>query len=371
MHETNKRKDDTMQPKKWLCAFLAASVLGSASVAAAKETVSWEDPPELTVVAQSDYQWTGVAVSPTGRLFVCFPAWGNHPNYHLGEILNGAVYPYYEIEDNASFVCVQSVVADATNTLWVLDTGRRGDGTMDPAGVRVFMVNLSSNQIVRTYTLPSDVVLSDTIMNDLRVDNARGVVYLTDSGHGGILVLDLASGNAWRALTDIPEVRANLQSIYFPTGLFSKLANTDGLELSQDKKTLYFSSLGSDILYSVPTDVLIDTALSVAQRQKSVKAVNVKNVPTDGMVLRNESLYMGALSNEGIWEFQLDETNVSEAGALLNLGRDIRWADSFALAADNSVYFTTSAINYPPDQQAPYELFHLVWPDKPVTKPNG
>ncbi|MBO4852367.1 MAG: hypothetical protein J5477_01900 [Schwartzia sp.] len=353
-----------MQLKKWLCALLAFSLLAAASIASAKEPVSWDDPPDLTLTAQSDYQWTGVAVSPAGRLFVCFPAWGNHPNYHVGEILNGAVYPYYEVEDNASFISVESVFADATNTLWILDTGRRPNAPVDPVGVRLFMVNLATNQIARTYTLPSDVVLPDTTMSDVRVDNARGAAYLSDSGHGGVIVLDLASGHAWRALTDIPEVCSNLQSIYFPTGLFTKLANCNGLELSKDKKLLYFCSLGSDVLYSVPTDALLDESLSVAQRQALIKAVNVKNVPTDGMVLRDNSLFMGALSNEGVWEFQLDLPNVAEAGALLNLGKDIRWADSFALAADNSIYFTTSAINYPPGQQAPYELYHMVWPEK-------
>ena len=152
--------------------------------------------------------------------------------------------------------------------------------------------------------------------------------------------------------------------IYFPTGLYSNLAHSDGLELSADKKQLYFCALGSDILYSVPTAALLDESLSVAERQKFVKAINVHNVPTDGMVLRRDALYMGALSNEGIWEFRLDEANVAEAGAILNLGKDIRWADSFALAKDNSVYFTTSATNYPVEKQPPYELYHMVWPDK-------
>ena len=73
---------------------------------------------------------------------------------------------------------------------------------------------------------------------------------------------------------------------------------------------------------------------------------------------------MGALSSEGIWEFVVDEPNVAEAGAILNLGVDLRWADSFARAADDSLYFTTSALNYPIDKQPPYELYHMVWPEK-------
>ncbi len=355
-----------MQLKKWICGALAGlSLFGAAVTAsAAKASVSWDEPPQLTVVAKSSYQWTGVAVSPSGRLFVCFPSWGNHPDYHIGEILSGEVYPYRDLEDRASFVCVQSLFADATNTLWVLDAGKRTKQDKASAEPRLLMVSLSSNEILRTYGLPANVALPDSMVTDVRVDNARGVAYITDSGHGGIIVLDLNTGDSWRALTDIPEVRSRLQAIYFPTGLFSGLADCDGLELSADKKLLYFSSLGGDVLYSVPTATLLDQSLSVAQREKQVKAINVQNVPTDGMVLREDALYMGALSSEGVWEFFPDETNVLEAGAILNLGVDIRWADSFALAADKSVYFTTSALNYPVDQQPPYELFHMVWPEK-------
>ena len=358
-----------MQMKKWICCALAGlSLLGSAVVTSAKpkETVSWDAPPKLEVVAKSSYQWTGVTVSPSGRIFVCFPSWGNHPDYHIGEVLNGEVYPLRELDEHASFVCVQSVVADATNdALWVLDAGKRSKQDQATSEPKLFMVDLSNNEILRIYNLPSGIALPDSMMADFRVDNARGVAYITDSGHGGIIVLDLNTGNAWRALTDIPEVRARLQAIYFPTGLFSELGDCNGLELSKDKKLLYFSALGGDILYSVPTATLLDQSLSVAQRQEQIQAINVQNVPTDGMVFLDDALYMGALSSEGIWEFFLDEPNITEAGAILNLGVDIRWADSFARAADNSLYFTTSAFNYPVDQQAPYELYHMVWPKNP------
>ncbi len=354
-----------MQFKKWICGALAGLALfaGTAAVSAA-ERVSQEEPPKLEVVAQSDYQWTGIAVSPSNRIFVCFPTWGKNPGYHVGELFDGAPYPFSKVEDQTSFVCVQSLYADESNTLWILDAGRRKGEPFDPAGARLFMVNLSTDEIVRTYTLPGEVLLPDTMLNDVRVDNGRGAAYLTDSGHGGIIVLDLASGSAWRALTDIPEVRANLQAIYFPTGLFTDLAHSDGLELSTDKKTLFFSALGGDILYSIPTGTLLDETLTVQQRQKLIRDENVQNVPTSGMVLREDALYMGALSSEGVWEFILDEANVADAGSVLNLGTDIRWAERFALAPDNSVYFTTSSVNYPPEQQPPYMIYRMVWKKK-------
>ena len=353
-----------MKWKKWLCALLGVSMLGMAAVADAKPNakVSQEAPPKLELAAISEYQWTGVAVSPGGRIFVCFPRGEHQPSYHVGEVVNGAVVPCDALDSQAGFISVHSVVSDGANTLWVLDAAKLPGKDVDPSGAKLYMVSLSTNEILRIYTLPSDVVLPDSDMNDVRIDNARGFAYFTDSGRGGILVLDLNSGDAWRALTDIPEVRATLSGIYFPhTGFFNKLANSNGLELSADRKTLYFSATGSDILYAVPTDALVAPGLTPAERQKAIRVVNVQNVPTDGMVLRRSTLYMGNLSDEGVWQFDLTETNTAEAGATMNLGVDIRWADSFALAPDGSVYFTTSALNYPADQQAPYELFHMVW----------
>lgn len=349
-----------MQVKRWLCALLGGAVLGAAACAGAAERVSQEPPPELELVAESEYQWTGIAASPSGRIFVSYADGAHRPDHHVGELLNGQAYPFYAIEDQASFGSVESVTADAANTLWVLDAGK-ADGS---APAKLWMFDLATEKLVRAYELPAEALCPDSRLSDVRVDPARGVAYLTDMGHGGILALDLATGGARRALTDIPEVRANLQGIYFPTGLFTALGHSDGLELSQDKKTLYFSALGSDVLYAVPTDALLDESLSMEARRRLVRAVNVQNVPTDGMVLRGTRLYMGALSNEGVWEFDLDETNVADAGALLNLGLDIRWADSFALAPDGSVYFITSARNYPPDEQPPYELFRMHWPKK-------
>ena len=58
------------------------------------------------------------------------------------------------------------------------------------------------------------------------------------------------------------------------------------------------------------------------------------------------------------------EAEKAWTGAILNLGKDIRWADSFALASDDSIYFTTSAVNYPVEQQPPYELYRMVWKDQ-------
>lgn len=340
-----------------LVAFVACAGTAEADV---KGSDVLGEGPAAELVAQSAYQWTGVAVTPTGRIFVCYPTWENHPDFKVAELIGGTPQP---ILTDAPLVNVQSVVADEEGTLWLLDAAKLPGQDADPKTAKLCRVDPATGEITKTYTFTPETILPDTYLDDVRIDNGSGFAYITDSGHGGIIALDLATGEAWRALTDIPEVRANLQSIYFPhTGLFTKMAHSDGLELSKDKAELYFSALLGDCLYAVKTAALRDRDKTVAERQKAIRWVNIHNLPTDGMVLRNGYLYMGDLADEGVWEFDVEAENTNEAGTILPLKKDFRWVNSFALAPDGSIYFTTSAINYPPEQQPPYELYRLVFP---------
>src|SRR5689334_4389188 len=74
---------------------------------------------------------TGVTVAHGGRIFVNYPRWGDPVPFTVAEIRGGKEVPYPNAEINKldpsraseTFVSVQSVVADARNRLWILDTG--------------------------------------------------------------------------------------------------------------------------------------------------------------------------------------------------------------------------------------------------------
>ena len=342
--------------------FLAAGLIAAAGYLPAQaRPIYQEPPPQTALVAQSASLWSGVAVLPSGRIFVSYPASESRPAFSVAEIAGGRAQPRFE---DMVFSSVQSLVATEDGHLWLLDAGRAEGVSAAGATPRILLADPVADAIETIYEIPAEVMLPDSSLDDLRVDTAAGCVYLTDAGHGGVLVLDLTSGEAWRALTDIPEVRANLQSIYFhKTGVYNTAtAHSDGLELSKDRKNLYFSALGGDCLYAIPTAVLRDRSKSVAERQKAIVLLSMFNVPNDGMVLRDNCLFMGDLADEAIWRFDLTETNKKEAGSMMvELQRDFRWPASFALGPDKSVYFITVAANYPKDQQPPYELYRMAW----------
>jgi len=80
-------------------------------------------------------------------------------------------------------------------------------------------VDISTNTIIKTIIFPTTVAYGDSYLNDVRFDLrpsvsecGQGVAYITDSsseGRNGIVIVDLGTGESWRHLDGIPEVRAD------------------------------------------------------------------------------------------------------------------------------------------------------------------
>ena len=116
--------------------------------------------------------------------------------------------------DRHAFVSVQSVVVDAQDRLWVLDTGSPLFKPTVEGGPKLVCIDLSTNQIAQTFVLPQHVALPTSYLNDVRFDLRRGkagTAFITDSsdqGANGLIVLDLASSACWRRLHDHPSTKA-------------------------------------------------------------------------------------------------------------------------------------------------------------------
>ena len=202
---------------------------------------------------------------------------------------------------------VQSVVIDGADRLWILDTGRVAteNGTILTAsygGPKLIGVNLQNDSIFTTIVFSTDAAPADSYLNDIRFDltpsltpSGKGVAYITDSspeGRNAIVIVDLGSGEAWRHLINVPSVRANpgfVPNIWgqfvYQNGSNGVPANTlpfgaDGIALSADGATLYYSTTGGTTLYSVPTAILRSRAPnSELMAQASVMTLGQKGTP--------------------------------------------------------------------------------------------
>ncbi|HEV2472319.1 MAG TPA: L-dopachrome tautomerase-related protein, partial [Chthonomonadales bacterium] len=158
---------------------------------------------------------TGVAVSHSGRVFVCFPRWGDDVKSTVTEIKNGRLISFPpEMNGRAGpangasgLVSVQSVVVDAADRLWCLDTGSVEMGPTTFGGPKLVGVDLKTDRLFKTILLPQDVALPTSYLNDVRFNlkiGRAGCAFITDSsdnGPDGIIVVDLATGKNWRRLS--------------------------------------------------------------------------------------------------------------------------------------------------------------------------
>jgi sugar lactone lactonase YvrE len=375
-----------------------------AEVRAPRDGLPADEPVgELEVVALFNGAMpTGVTVSHHGRrVFVCYPRWGDDVEFTVAEIREGREVPYPDAEVNRAdgidradrFVSVQSVVVDALDRLWVLDTGSPMFRDTMPGGPKLVCVDLEADRVVSTIVLPRDVALPTTYLNDVRFDLGRGVeeeglAFITDSsdrGPNGIIVVDLASGDAWRRLHDHPSTKADRSPDLLPVvegrPFFERAADgsdrpvtmgSDGIALDAAGERLFYCPLMSRRLWSVSVDALADRALDDAAVAGTVRDEGDKGGGADGLEADADGcIYATSYEHDAILRRRPEgdwQTLVHDARLL--------WPDTMSLATDGYLYVTANQLHRQAKYQRgqdlrrhPYALFRIHVGTRPVLLP--
>lgn len=307
---------------------------------------------------------TGVAVSHRGRVFVCFPRWGDALKSTVAEIVHEHEVPYpsatmnmNEKEDPAhKLVSVQSVYVDPDDRLWIVDTGSVKFGPVLPGGAKLVCMNLNTNEVMRTIPIKSPAIHANSYLNDIRFDlrkGKQGYAFLTDStdkGPNGIVVVDLATGESWRRLNGHPTTQADPSFVPVVEGekLMQRLAGklpqklkmgADGIAIAPDGVSLYYSPLISTHLYSVDVDALVDRTMTDEQVAATVKDLGEKGA-SDGMETDSErNLYFTDYQNHAI-KSGLPSSNYD---TIVKLDPQW-WPDTLFVATDGYLYFTANQL---------------------------
>jgi len=311
-------------------------------------------PAAVTQVASSPRQWTGIAVTPEGRIFVNFPRWSDDVPVAVAEILpDGSLRPFPDEEWNDSsrepgsrFVCVQSVVSDREGHLWVLDSGNPRFTGVVPGAPKLLEFEPRDGRLLATIAYAEPAILPRSYLNDVRIDTARGVAYLTDSGTGALLVSDLRSGTSRRLLAGHPSVMSEEIDVVIdgrpwrhPGGGVPRV-HSDGIALSPDGATLYFQALTGRTLYRVDTASLRDPSLSPEDLGKRVEKVGATG-PADGLECAPDgTLYLTSLEDHAVKRLMPDGT-----ARIVAQDPALAWPDSLAVGPDGTVYVATSRIH--------------------------
>jgi sugar lactone lactonase YvrE len=340
---------------------MAASAAMAAGAVVIARTATRRDGALEEEFADDTFQITGVTMSKHGRLFVNYPRWSDTYLNAVVEVLpDGSTRPFPDEMWNrwdrkphtatTHFVCVQSVVADDQDALWVLDPAAPMLTSPVPNGAKLVKIDLFSNRVVQVIAFGPEVIRADSYLNDVRIDLRSQTAYITDSGAGGIVVVDLASGRARRTLDAHPSVMAepgveivvNGKPVVDAQGQPPKF-NADGIALSKDGAWLYYQPITATAMYRVPTDVLRDPHASATAAGAAVERY-ASTFPVDGLWIdAQDRIYLSDITHGAVSRLLPDRTIER-----LIVDRRLQWPDTFTQGPDGAMYVTASHIDESP-----------------------
>ncbi|MES3708632.1 L-dopachrome tautomerase-related protein [Pseudomonas putida] len=270
---------------------------------------AWEGAtPSLQEVARLPWLCNAVASTEAGRLFAGLPRWpGFEGTPSIIEILpDGQHRPFPGGAWNAwqpgrptshALVKVNTIHIFDDDTLWAIDQGEERPGGV-VSGQKILQFDTRNGQLLRNIALPADILPLGASLNDLRLDSQH--IYLTDSGLGAIIVVNLASGAAVRRLAKHPSTRMIRSrrpigeggQVLLKADGSDNQVHSDPIEISPDGQWLYYQALTGP-LWRVPTASLRDRSISEDELGKQVQLVHDTGTLTGTAIDSHGNLYLG------------------------------------------------------------------------------
>jgi sugar lactone lactonase YvrE len=322
---------------------------------------------ELTEVAVSSDQWTGLSLSQDGRLFVNYPRWSKNLDHSVAEIKNNksVLFPDEKwnewnpsLNPKEHFICVQSVFIDDNNKLWVLDPANPMFQGVVKNGAKLLRFNIENKSLEQRIVFDSTTVKSNSYLNDVRIDENRNFAYITDSNDGAIIVVNLETGNARRLLDNhistAPELPLVINGEPWTNASGNiQLIASDGIALDREDKYLYYHALNGLSLYRIHTKFLRNESYSNNEIKENVEFV-ARTTSSDGLIAGPDNeIYHSDVENNAISVYKPNGQTQT-----LVQNKQIKWPDTFSFGPDGALYFTTSQIHIP-NPSEPYKIFKI------------
>ncbi len=239
--------------------------------------------------------------------------------------------------------------------LWALDQGFVAGESEAPAGAQKIVVyDLETSRIVKRIGLAGAADRKCSFLNDVAVDEARKVAYISDSGSpsapdnmAGIIVVDFARDGVRRLLDRHPTVGPQPGVKVVSHGAEVWPGNPlklgiNGIALSPDGNTLYWTVTTGRNAFLAPTEILRDNGASEAAISARVIDLGEVGANTDGIVTdASGNLYITDVTRGGIVKYD-PYTNTMRLCAS-DIG--VHWPDTATIEPGGDLVFTSSNLN--------------------------
>lgn len=305
----------------------------------------------------------GTKVDAEGNIYVSSARWGGKeiPStlsklVQIGDEWVLQAYPSEQLNNVSNPDGLKSVLGfeiDRNNVMWILDQGHIS-GSMQQGDAKLILWDINTNKEIQRYVFSNtEADTKCSFLNDLVVDNDTDTAYITDSGifcdplHGGLITYDKKSNSVNRVLNQSKFTNNDPNFVFNIKGKKVTESNpmktgADGIALSSDKETLYWTNLTGNILYSLPTALLRDFSTNETTVENAVREELVLPSNTDGMTSDSKgNLYLTALTLDGILKY---DTHSRELTRFVH-HPEMNWPDTLAWGPDQALYIISNNLN--------------------------
>ena len=305
----------------------------------------------------------GFKIDSNGNYYISVPRWNAGIPATLNKLVkkNGKwlleAFPSWNLNKEGDLNALQSVLGyeiDKNGIMWILDQGHvQGKVSMD-GSQKLLAYDLEKEKIIFNEKIPNKIAsYKSSFLNDLVIDDKNKFIYITDSGvmadplEPAIIVYDIKNHKFRRVLhqhfsvLDQPGFWFMINGKKIWSGKPMR-TGVDGIALSADKQTLYWTPLTSRKLYAINTKFLRDFNISQNTINNAVVEIADKGTNSDGMVADNQGkIWFTMLEKNGIGYY-------NPVGGVVNYfawDKDMVWVDGIAFDNQGMIYFNSNQLH--------------------------
>ncbi|WP_053115790.1 SMP-30/gluconolactonase/LRE family protein [Winslowiella iniecta] len=365
-----------MQRREFISGSLAALCLTHPVFSFAQSTMQ----PTLQSVITSPWLVNGVAVSAQGSYFVNLPRFTGHfDSPALARLTEQGLVAFpgnhwnnWQAGDDGinTLVNVNACHIFDNNLLWVVDQGAPQGDKPGAGAAKLVAFDIRSGEVKKLIRFDEKSLPEGGAPNDLRIHG--DLIYITDSGLGGIIIYDLKTGKTIRRVASSLLLRKpdNLVQKGFKGRVLmdaegkKPAVHSDVIEVTADGVWLYYATPAGP-LYRIRTRYLCDQSMDDNALEKRIE--KVADIPSIGgsAIDAEGNIYLSNVEKRSIDRLKPD-------GSRETLIQDERLVTPDALVISQGwIYIPAPQIEYlsPHNQgedntHAPWSVYRFRLPDE-------